>query len=88
MKKKSLSSNSTGTCPGCKGMPVLLVFAEAVPTEVVEVLDMTGFTWKAVFCAAAERMAPEEGWTGGWCSPRPRSRPRLLSRKCVAAKNP
>ena len=46
-------------------MSMLLVYAEAVPTDVVDVLDMTGFTWKAANnAAAAQRLAPDDGWTG------------------------
>lgn len=46
-------------------MSHLLVFAEAVPTEIVDVLNRVGFPWKAVnSIVAADHATPEEGWAG------------------------
>lgn len=46
-------------------MSLFLVYADAVPPEVVDALGMTGFSWKAVASTdAAIAAEPEAGWIG------------------------
>lgn len=46
-------------------MSLFLVYADAVPADIVDALGMTGFSWKAISSAdAATRAEPEGGWIG------------------------
>ena len=46
-------------------MTLFLVYAESVPTDVVDALAMTGYAWKAVSSiTAANANEPPEGWIG------------------------
>lgn len=47
-------------------MSLFLVYAEAVPADVVDALGLIGFSWKAVSSVdAAIAAEPESGWVGG-----------------------
>jgi len=47
-------------------LSLFLVYAKAVPADVVDALDMTGFSWKAVSSLdGAEKAEPKDGWAGG-----------------------
>lgn len=47
-------------------MSLFLVYADAVPAEIVDALGMTGYSWKAVTSVDSATVAePAGGWVGG-----------------------
>src|SRR3954464_7940502 len=66
-RTRSPSSSSTVTYSSCEegNVALLMVYADAVPTDIASALDVTGHQWKAVASVeAAERLAPDDGWLG------------------------